>query len=333
MALESDRGADAKPRVLLTDHPWPDVDVETAIFAAAGIDLVAGPVEAPRAQEVERLATAHEPDAIMTCWASVSARAIAAPPALKIVARMGVGLDNLDVVAAPGRGAWVTNVPDYCVEEVSDHAVALLLAHCRDVVGLDRLAKRGVWKPEAARPRRVRDLTIGLIGFGRMGRAAAAKLRGFGCKVIAFSRRGANGEGVESVTMAELQARADAIILHLPLTPETAHLVDDAFIQTCARAPLLINVSRGGLVDNDALLRGLDSGKLCGAALDVIKGEPNPPESVLRHEDILVTPHIAFLSPASLIELRRRACEEVVRVLSGGRPVFPCNEPAVRAAR
>ena len=318
-------------RVLLTDYPWPDCEVERAILAAAGFALVAGPHQAGSAADIARLAAEHDPVAILTCWAPVSGEAVKAPSDLRIVARMGVGLDNIDVAAATARGAYVTNVPDYCVEEVSDHAVALVLAHMRGVVTLDREVKSGLWRPGGAKVARVAELTIGLVGLGRIGRVTARKLAGFGCRLLAADPGVKEPpHGVELVSVDRLRGEADVIILHLPLLEATRHLVDDAFIAGCAKRPLLVNVSRGGLVDNDALIRGLDQGRLRGAALDVVEGEPSPPAILTGRTDVIVTPHVAFLSPTSLLEVRRRSAEEVARVLTGAPPHFPVNKPALR---
>ncbi len=321
-------------RVVLTDHAWPAMDIERGVLEAAGFELVAGPAIAGTADDVEALVAAHDPAAIMTCWAPVSAAAIQSPSDLRVVARLGVGLDNIAIDAASARGAWVTNVPDYCVEEVSDHAVALLLAHFRGVAALDRDTKSLRWDPSNARLERVRDLTVGIVGLGRIGQATARKLSAFGCEVLAVdSLPSASRPGVEQVSVAVLQERADAIVLHVPLLDSTRNMVDDRFIAGCRRRPLLVNVSRGGLVNNAALLRGLEAGALRGAALDVIDGEPSPPSGILTHPGVIATPHVAFLSTASLVELRRRASEEVVRVLGGQAPLYPCNRPEGTAAR
>ena len=320
-------------RVVLTDYAWPDTAIERGVIEAAGLELVVGPATAGTAEEVAALVKAHDPAAVMTCWAPVSAAAIQAPSGLRIVARLGVGLDNIAVDAASARGAWVTNVPDYCVEEVSDHALALLLAHFRGVAALDRDTKALRWNPAGARLERVRDLTVGIVGFGRIGQATARKLAAFGCTVLAVDNAPIPARpGVEQVHMAVLQERSDAIVLHVPLLDSTRGLVDDDFVAGCRRQPLLVNVSRGGLVDNAALLRGLASGALRGAALDVIDGEPSPPPDILAHPAVVVTPHVAFLSAASLVELRRRAAEDVVRVLNGQAPLHPCNRPDGAAA-
>ncbi|WP_428391021.1 NAD(P)-dependent oxidoreductase [Lichenicoccus sp.] len=316
------------PRVVLTDRAWPDLAVEQGVFDAAGLELVTGPATAGNAAEIEALIQTNDPAAIMTCWAPVSAAAIRAAPKLRIIGRLGVGLDNIAVDEASARGAWVTNVPDYCVEEVSDHAVAMLLAHFRGVARMDRETKSLRWNPAGVRLARVRELTVGIVGFGRIGQATARKLAAFGCKIIVVeSSRLAMPFGIEQVMLSGLQERADAIVLHVPLLDTTRGMIDDDFIAACRRRPFLVNVSRGGLVDNDALLRGLGSGMLSGAGLDVIEGEPSPPAGILSHPAVIATPHVAFLSDVSLIELRRRASEEVVRVLGGQDPLHACNRP------
>lgn len=322
--------------VFLTDYPWPDVELERQLLATAGFKLVAGPSVAAPAAEIEALVAANDPLAIMTCWATVSAHAIRQPRILKVVARLGVGLDNIDIPAATARGAWVTNVPDYCVEEVSDHVIGLLLSHWRGLVSFDREAKQGVWNPARAQLRRVKNMTVGIIGYGHNGKLTAHKLsQGFGCRVLVTSPSllGTQAVGTELAPriqvadVAQIQRDADAIVLQLPLTATTRHLINDAFLQQCARRPLLINVSRGGLIDNDALLRALAAGSLSGAGLDVVEGEPAPPIAVLNHPDIVITPHVAFHSDAALLELRQRVCADVLRVLRGERPLHPCNVP------
>jgi phosphoglycerate dehydrogenase-like enzyme/aminoglycoside phosphotransferase (APT) family kinase protein len=318
-----------RPVVVLTDHPWEDLDIEEQIFADASIDLVAGPTTASPSTAIEKLVIDSNPNAILTCFATVSATAIQAPDKLALVARLGIGLDNIDVEAATERGAWVTNVPDYCVAEVSDHALAFVLGHMRGVIKFDRTAKRGEWAPGQLELRRLSDLVVGLVGYGRIGKETGRKLRALGCRVLANSRTLREAEnGVEVASLGTIQEKCDVIILHAPLTDQTHHLVDAPFLANCRRSPLIVNLSRGGLVDNDALLQALDNSEITGAALDVIEGEPTPPLELLRHNRTIVTPHISYSSDTSLLELRRRACEEVVRVLHGELPHFPCNEPA-----
>ena len=330
-----------RSKVLITDYPWPDLDIERGIVESAGYELVAGPSVASDAAAVEALVAQHNPIAIMTCWSQVSAEALAKPTDLKVVARLGVGLDNIAMTAATARGAWVTNVPDYCAEEVSDHAIAMLLNYTRGIGEFDRAVKRGEWNPSDAKLYRLRNLVVGVIGYGIIGRMTAHKLaQGFGCRVLvnapSILRMCRNGEQLANNVFAagieEIQRQADAIVLHLPLTARTRHFVNERFLNACARRPYLINVSRGGLVDNDALIRALDAGQVVGAALDVVDGEPTPPVALVGRSDVVTTPHIAFTSDASLRELRERCTQDVVRVLRGERPLHPCNEPSTQPA-
>jgi D-3-phosphoglycerate dehydrogenase len=319
----------ARPKVVLTDYPWATLDVEHEILGAAGIDLVAGAVSAGTAREIERLVAAADPVAIMTCWAEVSAEAVVAPSELKLVARLGVGLDNIAVATATARGAWVTNIPDYCVAEVSDHAIGMLLAHYRGIVRLDAATKANGWRPDSGGLERIGDLTVAIVGYGRIGRETGRKLRAFGCSVLGVGRHYRIDDGVaRPCDLASAAAHADVIILHAPLSDATFHIIDREFLAGCRRKPLLINVSRGGLVDNDALREALANGQLRGAALDVIEGEPAPPADLCGMANVIVTPHVAFASTASMIELRRRACEEVVRAVRGEPLQHPCNMPA-----
>ena len=315
--------------VLQTDFAWPDVAIERAAIEGAGHRLVTGPPEPSPAAVVEALVTEHDPAAILTCWADISAEAIRRPTALKLVQRLGVGLDNIAVDAATARGAWVANVPDYCVEEVSDHAVALAFAWFRGIALFDRAVKAGAWDPSGARLRRGATLTAGILGLGRIGRCTARKLAALGMTVLGHDIAAAPEDvPARMVGLDELAADSDVIVVHLPLTDDTHHLVDAAFLARLRPGAFLVNVSRGPVVDNDALIAALEGGRLAGAGLDVVEGEPSPPAALVARPDVIATPHVAFSSDASLAELRQRGAEEVVRVLAGGVPENPCNRIA-----
>lgn len=317
----------SRPTVLLTDYAWPDLTIEAGIIEGAGFRLVSGPAKAAVAEVIAGLAAEHRPAAIMTNWAPVSAAAIAASPPLRIVARLGVGLDNIAVAEATRRGIWVTNVPDYCIEEVSDHAVGMLLAWARELVRFDGEVKSGRWEPATARMRRVRDLTCGIIGLGRTGRRTAEKLRGFGVRLLGHARRADSViDGIEAMELEELLSRSDVVIVHLPLTADTHHLLGRERIALMKPGALLVNVSRGAVIDTPALVEALESGRLGGAALDVLEDEPRVPAGLLR-PNVILTPHVAFSSDASLRELRSKASAEVVRVLRGERPIEARNQP------
>jgi len=323
----------SRPAVLLTDYAWPDVAIEAGLIEGAGLRLVTGPPEPASADVIAGLAAEHQPAAIMTNWAPVSIAAIAASTPLRIVARLGVGLDNIAVDEATRRGVWVTNVPDYCIEEVSDHAVGMLLAWARGLAHFDREVKAGRWAPASARLRRVRDLTCGIIGLGRTGRRTAEKLRGFGVRVLGHARNANAGiDGIETMPLEDLLRRSDVVIAHIPLTAQTHHLLDAERLALMKPGAFLINVSRGAVIDTRALIDALDRGALAGAALDVLEDEPRIPPGLLR-SNVILSPHVAFSSDASLLDLRRKASEEVVRVLRGERPRHARNEPQTVESR
>ncbi len=312
-------------RVIVTDYPWPDLDLEREILAEAGHDLAAGRDVPGTAEDIEALVAANDPAAIMTCWAPLSDKAIATPRDLRIIQRLGVGLDNIDVGAATARGVPVTNVPDYCAEEVSDHAIALMLAWARGLIPLDREVKGGTWNPAGASLRRVSTLTVGVLGFGAIGQRTAAKAAALEAKVLVHSRSYRGGAGYPSARLDEALAASDVVIINLPLTPETHHLFDEARLAVMKPGAFLINVSRGGIVDSVALTQALAAGRLSGAGLDVAEGEPNPLPALVARPDVILTPHVAFSSPTSIAELRTRASQEVVRVLAGQPPLHRCN--------
>lgn len=312
--------------VVLTDFAWPDDQIEREIIESAGFKLISGPANPAPSAIIEALITEHQPDAILTCWAQVSAAAINASKALKVVARLGVGLDNIAVEQATNNSVWVTNVPDYCVEEVSDHAVGLTLAWTRGLVSFDREVQQGRWSPSGAKLRRLRTLTVGIIGYGRIGRRTAEKFKAFNCRILVSDPCTVNESGVEQVGLDELMRQADVVIVHAPLNAKTHHLISHAQLALLKPGSFLLNVSRGAVVNSAAVIAALDNGQLSGAGLDVLESEPQVPQELLNHPGVIITPHVAFSSDASLIELRQRASQEVVRVLLGDHPEQPCNQ-------
>ena len=320
----------SRSRVLLTDHAWPGVEVAAGLCDAAGFDLVEAP---PGATEAELAALAADVDGILTCWARVTAKVIAASPALRVVSRMGIGLDNIDLGAAAARHVAVTRVPDYCVEEVSDHVVGLLHAWARCILTADRDVRAGVWDPGRYAPRRVSSLVTGVWGLGPTGRRTAEKLAGLGDpelggQVLADDRHPELAPpGVRSVPADVLLAECDVLSLHLPLTPDTRDLLDAARLARMKPGALLINTSRGALVDVDALGTALDTGTPGAAALDVLPGEPEVPAALRPRPDVILTPHIAFSSAHSVLDLRRRSTEDLLRVLAGVPPLNPVTRP------
>ncbi len=308
-------------KVLLTDYAWPDVRLERQVLEQAGLELVVAP-----AQDEDTLARLAEDVAgILTCWAPVTARVIEAARACRIIARLGIGLDNIDLEAAARRGMVVTNVPDYCVDEVAEHTLALLLGLLRGVPHFHAATKAGSYERECPWPlRRVRGLSLGVVGLGQIGTRVAQLATGLGMTVLGTSRSRKSLPEVTWCSLDELLARADVVSLHVPLTGQTRGLLDRRRLFSMKRGSYLINTARGQLVDHQALSDALRQGHLAGAALDVQEVEPprleEPPYCLPQ---VIVTPHVAFASDQSVSQLRRRACEEVVRVLSGQAPRHP----------
>lgn len=306
-------------RVLITDRAWPDFDIERAILADAGAELI----EATATDEATLAELAKGVDAIGTNWARVTERVIRNCTKCKIVSRFGIGLDNIDVRVATELGIPVTNCPDYCVSEVSDHALGLLLACARRIGFFHGRTKQGEYNLGAATTmRRLSSQTVGLIGLGHTARELVPKLRAIGFKVLAHTRSGnSHGTGCQMVSLEELLAQSDYVSLHAPLTAETHHLINADRLRLMKPTAYLINTSRGGLIDASALWNAIHTNQLAGAALDVF--EPEPPDLNLplyRDERVIVTPHAAFVSAESLEQLRRQATHQIVQALHGQRP-------------
>lgn len=309
-------------RILITDIAWPDYEIEKEVLSAVEGEVMLAGGGTP----AEIIALAPQADAILTCWKDVPAEALDIAPNCKVVSRYGIGLDNIPIGRATELGMLVTNVPDFCLEEVSDHVMALLLATARQLLPLARNPDRSGWTRETPRPiPRVRGQTLGLIGFGNIARALVPKALGFGLRVIAYTprlRQSDAPEGVEVTNdLAALLSASDYVSIHCPLTEETAHIIDEAALAQMKSSALLINTSRGGVVDEEALIRALQDGRVGGAALDVT--DPEPPSAdnpLLALENVIVTPHAAFYSVAATAELARKAAANVVTVLQGGVP-------------
>lgn len=308
-----------RERVLVMDYAWPDLSLETQILNDAGFDLVLVVDEGRPAHEL-----VADCVAIMTCWALVPAELLRAGSNLRMVARFGVGTDNIDVAEARRLGLEVTYVPDYCMEEVSDHALGLALAWFRGIVSLDRMIRAGDWDPSAAKLRRMSALTVGVWGYGRIGRRTAEKFAALGCRVIAHDPFAPAGPPAELVDLDRLLTEADILTLHMPSAPDGPAASSEVFSKMKPDA-LLVNTARGALVDNNALIAALESGTIGGAALDVVAGEPDIPAALVASPKTILTPHVAFSSRESVVELRRRTAEDVVRVLRGepARNPFP----------
>lgn len=316
-------------RVLVTDHPWPDVEIERKVLAGVGADVIEPADSSPQALA----ALAPGADAIGVCWAPLPGELLEQCLKCRIVARFGVGLDNIPVAMATRLRIPVTYVPDYCVPEVADHTLALILALLRDVPAFDRSLKAGSYDPNRFMPRRLSGLTLGVVGYGRIGRAVAERAAGFGMTVIATTRS-ERAHGIRAVPLDELLAASDLVSLHLPLSVHTRRLIDADRLSRMRRTAYLVNTSRGSLVDPAALLSALDAGRLAGAALDVFDQEPPPPgDPLVSHPRVIATPHVAFRSAEAVIELRTRAARQIADMLTGHRPEHVVNPQVFEASR
>ena len=303
--------------MLLTDYAWPDVEIERGILADADAELVV----ASATDEATLVREAADADAIMTNWASVTASVIQAATQCQIIARLGIGLDSIDVGEATRRGIAVTNVPDYCLIEVAEHALALLLALARKVAFFHLATKQGHYELGAGpRLARIEGQTLGIVGLGHIGRRLARKALALGLRVVAADPyHGELPEGVAWRELDELLAESDYVSLHVPLIPETQHLIGADQLSRMKPTAYLINTARGGLVDQQALAAALASDRLAGAALDVQELEPpDLNRSPLDDPRVIVTPHAAFYSEESVHQLRVRTSRQVAAKLTGG---------------
>ena len=314
-------------RAVITDADYPDVAQERAVLRAIGAELIREHLTAEN-DLIRALAGA---DVVLNQFSQITARVIDSLDRCRGIVRYGVGYDTVDVAAATRRGIYVCNVPDYGTDEVSDHAITLLLAISRKLIPLAQGVQRGVWSVEPARPvGRLRGRTLGIVGLGRIGAMTAAKAQAFGIRVIAydplrpmhyFAER-----NVGRAALDDLLQTADYVSLHAPLSDATRHLIDARALGLMKPTAFLVNTARGGLVDGAALAEALRNGQIAGAAIDVTEVEPIPPDSpLLGLEHCIVTPHAAWYSDESAAALQRLAGEEAARLVLGEPPRCPVN--------
>jgi D-3-phosphoglycerate dehydrogenase len=310
-------------KVLVTDYVWPSVEPEREVLAEAGAELVV----APDGGEDTLASLARDVDGILTCFAKVTPRVVQAARKCVVIGRYGVGVDNIAVDTATELGIAVTYVPDYCMDEVSDHVMAFLLAWNRRILPFDRSVKTSGWgSVDLTMPIvRLRGKKLGIIGLGRIGKAVCAKALAFGFEVLAsdpyVSADAAARLGATLVDMDTLLRESDFVTLHSPLIPETRNMIGKRELAMMKPTAFLINCARGPLIDEDALYSALKNGVIAGAGLDVLVDIAPPKDHPLFSLDnLLVTPHVAFFSQESVLELERRAAGEVARVLQGQMP-------------
>jgi D-3-phosphoglycerate dehydrogenase / 2-oxoglutarate reductase len=314
-----------RPLIAVTDSPFPSLDPARAALRHLDPELVLAASTSPD----DILAVARNADAILVTYAKLPGELLRALTRCKVVGRFGLGVDNIDIKAAAALGITVTYVPDYCMHEVSDHAMALLLALARKIALSNNLVQAGRWEMSAVVPiHRLRGRVLGLVGFGNIPRALTPKAKAFGLRVVAHDPQ-VTGEtlaamGVEAMSFERLLEISDFVSIHAPLTPATRGLFNAEVLRKMKRGAILINTARGPLVDEAALIAALDAGHLGAAALDVVAVEPLPRESgLLGRDNVILTPHTAFYSVEALDELQTKCAADVARVLSGEPPVYP----------
>lgn len=317
----------SRPLVVVTDTVFPSL--EPTEQALAAVDAEVTLVSEPTAEAI--LKAARTADGLVVTYAKVTADIINGLERCRVISRTGIGVDNVDLEAATAKGIVVTRVPDYCIDEVSDHALGLLFALARKIPLANSAVHAGQWSVGLVNPlHRLRGQTLGLVGFGQIPRALAPKAQALGLSVIAYdpyiSKEAMAADGVKQVDLEQLLEESDHISVHAPLTPETRHMFNREAFQKMKPGAVLINTARGPLVDEDALVDALEAGELAGAALDVLEQEPPAAGSrLLGRSDVILTPHTGFYSEESMIDLQTKAAEEVRRVLQGERPRNPVN--------
>ncbi|MFZ4397045.1 MAG: C-terminal binding protein [Kiritimatiellia bacterium] len=308
-------------KVVITDYSFDQVDIEKAILEPQGFALEA---QKSGKDPVALAALVKDADAVITQFAPVNAEIIKAMTKCRVIVRYGIGVDNVDLKAAAAKGIPVCNVPDYCIDEVADHTLALILAATRQIVPCNNVIKSGQWKlpvPLTAL-HGLKYMTVGLVAFGRIGREVAARLKPFKCRILVFDpvvpAADVKAAGCESATLDDVLAQSDLLSLHCPSTEKTKYMINAATIAKMKKGAILVNASRGTLVETQALVAALQSGQLSAAAMDVT--DPEPPGAdhpLLKLDNVVITPHDASATPQAVKKLRTDAAGIAAIALRG----------------
>ncbi|MGY4688619.1 C-terminal binding protein [Salibacterium sp. K-3] len=314
-------------KVLITDYTYDTLAPEQEVLENKGIEWITAQCRS----EEDVIQAAQGMDGIINQYAPLSARVIDSLDRCRVISRYGVGFDTIDVDAATKKGIMVANVTDYCAEEVSNHAFALLLAGARKIVQLHESVRQGTWDLNRIKPiHRISEQKLGLVGFGNIPQMLAKKAQAFGLTVCAYdpfsSPAAASSAGVELVDLESLCRESDFISVHPPLNEHTRGMLSDEQFGWMKPNAFVINTARGAVIDESALIRALQAETIGGAGLDVLETEPVPEDNPLREMDqVILTPHAAYYSEASELELKQKTARNVADVLSGGYPAYLVN--------
>jgi D-3-phosphoglycerate dehydrogenase len=319
-------------RVVITDCDHGSIREEKEEFDRMGAELILAQVR----EEEELIRVGKEADGLINQYALLTRRVFENLPKCKVVARYGVGVDSIDLRAATDLGIIIANVPDYCIDEVASHAVAMMLTLTRKTAFFDRKVKSSQWDFRQGTPiHRIQGKTLGLIGCGKIGFEVAKRISAFGVKVMAFDpyiQR--TGEKIELTDLETVLRKSDFISIHCPLNDSTQHLIGEQEFKKMERKPLLINTSRGPIVNEKALIQALEEGRISGAGLDVLETEPPDSKNpMLKMENVIFSPHVGFYSEESISELKRRTARNVSDVLRGRWPGSVVNQEVMGKTR
>jgi len=317
----------AGPVIAVTDSVFPSLDPAKEVLAR--LNPTYRMSKSVNADDI--VAVAREADAVLVTYAKLTREVLTQFTRCKAIGRFGLGVDNIDLVTAKEKGIAVNYVPDYCIREVSDHAMALLLALIRKIPLSNKLVQNGRWEMPAVVPiRRIEGTVLGLVGFGHIPRLVAPKAQTFGIKVIAYDPYAKpeifRAAGVEGVDFDTLLKTSDYVSMHAPLLPATRGMMNAAAFAKMKKGAYIVNTARGPLIDEPALIVALDSGQVGGAGLDVVTAEPLAKDSpLLGRDNVIISPHTAFYSIEALTELQVKCASDVARVLNGEKAVYPIS--------
>ena len=310
-------------KVVISDYVWPNIDIEKNFFDSKNIELVVSKNKSDLKKQIV------DADGLLFCFESIDEDILRSSKNLKVAQRYGIGVDNINIEVATELGIVVSNIPDYCIDEVSDHAMSMILSLNRLLARDSDLVKKGLWNEikKDKRVYRLSEATLGLLGFGRIGRRISKKAKNFGLKVIAYDPY-INEKEIDDVEIHSLNKvlkDSNIISLHLPLTEQTNHIIDTEQFDLMNKDTIIINVSRGGLINEEALIENLNNGKIRGAGLDVIESSTDKTNGLFSFDNVIITPHTAFFSQESSEELQLRSSMQLYDVLTGSKPKFLIN--------